>query len=202
LGVEFLGVCLGELRDADGARIGSHASTTIGWAREDLVRQLSSDCAYDVVDLLELDYAHAVAELEKNRLADLGDSDAASITTPLSDRILSLANYAGWTFDEIKLSLILAIRASKLSAALQNVVWLFLTPKTLARQIAWEGCNPAIKHWELDYAQCTDLILDYSAQVSDASLRREIVSLTLAPFDVSSLRALCALICVALTAYF
>lgn len=52
IGVEYMGHCSGRVLHEDGAVIGQHASSSIGWLRSDLLGKLDDPEKYEIVDLL------------------------------------------------------------------------------------------------------------------------------------------------------
>lgn len=52
VGVEFMGNCHGRVLTEDGTKIGQHYSSSIGWLRIDLTRNIDLDI-YDIIDLLD-----------------------------------------------------------------------------------------------------------------------------------------------------
>lgn len=53
IGVEYMGNCTGRILREDGSEIGRHHSSTFGWLRQDLKRNLDNPENYEIVDLIE-----------------------------------------------------------------------------------------------------------------------------------------------------
>lgn len=54
VGIEHLGNCTGEIRDENGNVVSAHYSSTLGWLRHDLLREIDQD-QYDVIDMISQD---------------------------------------------------------------------------------------------------------------------------------------------------
>lgn len=52
IGVEHMGDCGGRILKEDGAEIGRHHSSSIGWLRKDLLEKLDDPSKYEVIDLI------------------------------------------------------------------------------------------------------------------------------------------------------
>lgn len=52
LGVEHLGNCNGRILREDGTIIGYHYSSSFGWLRHDLIRNLDNPDNYEIIDLI------------------------------------------------------------------------------------------------------------------------------------------------------
>jgi len=53
IGVEYMGNCTGRILREDGSEIGRHHSSTFGWLRQDLKRNLDNPENYEIIDLIE-----------------------------------------------------------------------------------------------------------------------------------------------------
>jgi hypothetical protein len=52
IGVEFMGNCNGRIVNEDGNMIGYHSSSSFGWLRHDLIRNLDNPDEYEIIDLI------------------------------------------------------------------------------------------------------------------------------------------------------